>query len=503
MNDARAVVPLIQKRTEGIQVYPFVCYQNDVKVIPDAQHSYKAYFSTIESLVKTVDMKINGDFLEFSSKQILDLSAGIYKLEIWEIVDDKVHGIYPSSNVKKMKFTVVENALDLPQGTVSSLTLDEFKRELEQYVPHDGGTGGVSGSIDVQKRIVTINGKSIKIPNEVDLTGLASKDDLQGLAKQADLVNYAKRDELPKVNLDVPQRTVEVNGAKLTIPPAIDTSSFITRNELPTVSLNVSSRLLYINGASIKIPSEVDLSDYAQKKDVPQIVYDQSKRSLTINGVAVDLPASVDLSNYYTKAEVDTAINAHKVDLSGYLTIENADKKYTTNAEVQNMIKNMSGGKMPTIYDLSITLADMQRWGRDFPRFLHGDNAPFRIDVFDKNQVQKKAPEAGTDYVKGLDGVIKKLTGYTYTTGEWWASFDYILCRQKWVLTFSDRILSEAEDFDYTNLRYPQRDSIKVYLAPGDLLIDKNHNIFEVGFCWNNYNQKMAQLVQLNRGEGQ
>lgn len=499
MNDVRAVASLTQKRTEGVQVYPFVCYQDDVKVIPDNQHSYKAYFSTIESLVKTVDMSIKGDMVQFDSSQIRDLPAGIYRLEIWEVVDDVIHGIYPSD--RPLKFTVKENAMDLPEGTVSSLTLDEFKRELEQYVLHDGGTGSVSGSIDVQKRIVTINGKSIKIPNEVDLTGLASKDDIQGLVKQADLVNYAKRDELPKVNLDVPQRTVEVNGAKLTIPPAIDTSSFITRNELPTVSLDVSSRLLYINGASIKIPSEVDLSDYAQKKDVPQIVYDQSKRSLTINGVAVDLPASVDLSNYYTKAEVDTAINAHKVDLSGYLTIENADKKYTTNAEVQNMLKNI-GGKMPTIYDVSITLADVQNWFRDV-RFLHGDNVPFRIDVFDKNQVQKKAPEAGTDYVKGLDGVIKKLTGYTYTTGEWWASFDYMLFRQKWVLNLSDRILSEAEDFDYTNLRHPQRDSIKVYLAPGDLLIDKNRNIFEVGFCWNNYNQKIAQLVQLNRGEGQ
>ncbi|MEY8441781.1 hypothetical protein AALA17_03865 [Lactobacillaceae bacterium 24-114] len=141
MNGVRAVASLTQKRTEGVQVYPFVCYQDDVKVIPDNRHSYKAYFSTIESLVKTVDMSIKGDMVQFDSSQIRDLPAGIYRLEIWEIVDDVIHGIYPSD--RPLKFTVKENAMDLPEGTVSSLTLDEFEKRFNNIAKNIQSGGSV------------------------------------------------------------------------------------------------------------------------------------------------------------------------------------------------------------------------------------------------------------------------------------------------------------------------------------------------------------------------
>lgn len=142
MNSIRPLHPLIQKRTEGIKTYQFMCFQDGIKVIPDNEHSYKAYFSTVESLVKVVDMKIDGSLLEFDSKQLKDLPAGNYRFEIWEVIDDVVHGIYPSDS--SLKLTVKENLLDLPEGTVSSLTLDEFEKRFDEIAKNIESGGTVS-----------------------------------------------------------------------------------------------------------------------------------------------------------------------------------------------------------------------------------------------------------------------------------------------------------------------------------------------------------------------
>ena len=128
MNDVKALVPLVQKRTEGIQRYLFKCFQDQQEVTPDDRLTYIAKFATEDSLVKRVPMEITNGMLEFNSEQITDLPAGIYRLEIWEVKDDVIHGIYPSNRF--LKFTVIYNTQDLPTGKVSSLTLDEFKKQF-------------------------------------------------------------------------------------------------------------------------------------------------------------------------------------------------------------------------------------------------------------------------------------------------------------------------------------------------------------------------------------
>lgn len=130
MNDVKALVPLVQKRTEGIQRYLFKCFQDQQEVIPDDRLTYIAKFATEDSLVKRVPMKITDGMLEFNSEQITDLPAGIYRLEIWEVKDDVIHGIYPSNRF--LKFTVIYNTQDLPTGQVSSLTLDEFEKWFKE-----------------------------------------------------------------------------------------------------------------------------------------------------------------------------------------------------------------------------------------------------------------------------------------------------------------------------------------------------------------------------------
>ena len=130
MNDVKALVPLVQKRTEGIQRYLFKCFKDQQEVTPDDRLTYIAKFATEDSLVKRVPMEITNGMLEFNSEQITDLPAGIYRLEIWEVKDDVIHGIYPSNRF--LKFTVIYNTQDLPTGQVSSLTLDEFEKWFKE-----------------------------------------------------------------------------------------------------------------------------------------------------------------------------------------------------------------------------------------------------------------------------------------------------------------------------------------------------------------------------------
>lgn len=129
MNDVKVFSALVQKRTEGVQNYIFQCLQDNNSVIPEDKYIYKASFATEDSLVRTIEMKIEDGLLVFNSKQILDLPAGTYRLELWEMIDDVIHAIYPSD--RDLKFRVLSNSLDLPTGKVSSLTLDEFKKEFD------------------------------------------------------------------------------------------------------------------------------------------------------------------------------------------------------------------------------------------------------------------------------------------------------------------------------------------------------------------------------------
>lgn len=129
MNGLKALSELKQKRTEGVQTYFFQLMQNNRLAFPEDKYRYVASFATSDSLVKQVDMKINQGLIELDSDQILDLPAGVYRLEIYEMINDAIHAIFPSD--RDLKFTVLYNTMDLPSGTVSSLTLDEFRKQFE------------------------------------------------------------------------------------------------------------------------------------------------------------------------------------------------------------------------------------------------------------------------------------------------------------------------------------------------------------------------------------
>lgn len=409
MNDIRALTPLVQKRTEGIQTYYFQCLRDGAFLVPESRYTYQAAFATEESLIKQIPMAIDGNQLKFGSDQLLDLPAGVYKLEVWEIIGNAIHAIYPSD--RNMRFRVLSNSLDLPTGKVSSLTLDEFidrfnkaiinggSIDLTSYVKTDELKQQLAGlnipkvSLDPSNRVLTINGSKINIPDTVDLS------------------NYVTTDELPKVEYDADKHVLTINGTQVDLPANVDLSNYYNKSEVddklskvatgeavdltsylkvadadkkyatkqelpdvsdlakksdlddyakkamvPVISLDAEARKLTLNGTEINIPATVDLSGYATKQELPKITYDQATKSLTINGTKIELPSNVDLSGYYTKSEVDgklaQAASDGKVDLTGYLTKTDASKTYATKSELPDLTDYAKMSDLPSITDL-------------------------------------------------------------------------------------------------------------------------------------------------------
>jgi len=285
MNDLLVKDDLIQKRTEGIQEYRFQCYQNNKVIAPNKSHSYKACFATSDSLIKIIDMQITEAELEFSSEQLLDLPAGDYQLEIREIIDDKIHAIYPSD--RTLTFHIKQNNTDLPVGTVSSLTLDEFVSEFKRLVKVNSGSGtGANVSIDVNKRIITVDNKSLTIPEAVDVSKFVSKADLQALTKQIAGGSTTTRHGPTGFYLDRttdPIRYVFDNGCTLTLKSGFGN----------TIAGDGFSTNEYATSIGDSWPLANSIMSYAHGTVTPKIIEDTHSSPYAVyNGVVITNPVN-------------------------------------------------------------------------------------------------------------------------------------------------------------------------------------------------------------------
>ena len=93
--------------------------------------------------------------------------------------------------------TLIYDKIDTPEKFALALRVQHELSPDEDQADKDYRDADIS--IDIDKRTITINGKSLTIPEPVDLSGLASKDDIAGLVKQPDLSNYATKDDLKTV----------------------------------------------------------------------------------------------------------------------------------------------------------------------------------------------------------------------------------------------------------------------------------------------------------------
>lgn len=197
-----------QKRTDNLEKYLIQLIDDGKPTLLDQSVNYRAFITYNGSLVTPtgIELTIQDNQLVLDSAK-LDFPAGIYRFEIWAEKDGQ-RAIYPDTGMKRL--VINANATDLPNGTVTSLTLDEFIEQFKEAIKGIEGQGpNADISIDIDRRTITINGKSLTIPEPVDLGGLASKDDIAGLVKQTELANYAKKSEIPSTPDLTPYETKE------------------------------------------------------------------------------------------------------------------------------------------------------------------------------------------------------------------------------------------------------------------------------------------------------
>ena len=276
-----------QKRTDNLEKYLIQLIDDGKPTLLDQSVNYRAFITYDGSLVTPtgIELTIQDNQLVLDSAK-LDFPAGIYRFEIWAEKDGQ-RAIYPDTGMKRL--VINANAIDLPKGTVTSLTLDEFVKEFREATKGIEGQGpNADISIDVAKRTITINGKSLTIPEPVDLGGLASKDDIAGLVKQTELAEYVKKNDLPDLTgyakmSDLPSVTDLVNKSELAnyakksdlpvipdLTPFLKTADadkkFATKSEIPS-----------LDGYARK----TDLSNYATKDDLKTVTSNTTRHAPT------------------------------------------------------------------------------------------------------------------------------------------------------------------------------------------------------------------------------
>lgn len=349
------------------------------------------HISTSQYHIPSIPAKliIGSNNVNINSADLVNLPAGKYSLELWVSQKDGPHTtIYPSSG--SLALTIDKNADDLTDKTLTTLTLDDLRKDLHddvnnavKHIKVDPSSLDLSDyakkadvptvTLDVDKRTLTIDNHTINIPDSVDLS------------------SYAKSDQVPDVKYNAQTKTLTVNGVTVEIPSTIDLSDYYTKEQVeqqiknnkttvdltdyvkredladlakktdvPTVSLDAEKRTITINGTAINIPDSVDLSGYATKAELPKITLNVEKRQITVGDATLDVPGNVDLSDYYTKSQVDdklaTAAAGGKVDLSGYVKTEQLND-YAKKTDVPSVLYD-SNKKQLTINGVNVDLPD-------------------------------------------------------------------------------------------------------------------------------------------------
>lgn len=349
------------------------------------------HIDTNSAHVKNIPAKlvVGSNNVNINSADLVNLPAGKYSLELWVSQKDGPHTtIYPSSG--SLALTIDKNADDLTDKTLTTLTLDDLRKDLHadvadevKHIKVDPSMLDLSDyakkadvptvTLDIDKRTITIDKQTINIPNSVDLSG------------------YAKTSEVPNVKYNKDTKTLTVDGVTVEIPSTVDLSDYYTKEQVeqqiknnkttvdltdyvkreeladlakkqdvPTVALDAEKRTITINGTAINIPDSVDLSGYATKSELPKVTLDVAKRQIEVGDTTLDVPESVDLSNYYTKSEVDDKLAAAaaggKVDLSGYVKTEQLND-YAKKQDVPNVVYN-ADKKTLSINGVNVDLPD-------------------------------------------------------------------------------------------------------------------------------------------------
>lgn len=233
--------------------------------------------------------------------------------------------------------------------------------------------------------------KKTDLPKEPDLSGYETKqeasDTFATKAEVPSVEGLAKESDIPKVVLDVAKRTLTINGQTVDIPGNVDLSRFYTKDEVDkkltdiasggkvdltgyltkvaaddsyltkdSIVLDTDKRILKLGGQTINIPSSVDLSGYLTKTDAEEI-YAKKEDLPSLNGYAklTDIPSVTGLVK-----EAELADYAKKTDLAPYLKTADADKKYAEKAALDSYLTQTTASatyatkaEIPAVPDMS------------------------------------------------------------------------------------------------------------------------------------------------------
>ena len=157
------------------------------------------HISTSKYHIPSIPAKliIGSNNVNINSADLVNLPAGKYSLELWvSQKDGPKTTIYPSSG--SLALTIDKNADDLTDKTLTTLTLDDLRKDL-----HD----------DVADAV-----KHVKIdPSAIDSS------------------DYAKKSDVPAVTLDVNNRTLTIDKQTIDIPNNVDLSGYAKSEDVPNV----------------------------------------------------------------------------------------------------------------------------------------------------------------------------------------------------------------------------------------------------------------------------
>lgn len=223
----------------------------------------------------------------------------------------------------------------------------------------------------------------------VDLTGYLTKENAES--------TYAKKNELPQVSLDVNQRLLTIDGREIVIPASVDLSEYAKKSKIPSIIYDKTANTLTINDTTIPLPSEVDLFEYYTKSEVDE-KFDaiRSEGRLDLS----DYVTQHDLSRYVKKSELPP-----QPDLTSFETKENAERIYATKEEVSEiqLIPGRDGKNGKSAYEIA-QVNGFQGTESEWLQSLKGENGA-RGEKGDRGQEGKSAYEVAID--NGFKGTEK------------------------------------------------------------------------------------------------
>ena len=213
-----------------------------------------------------------------------------------------------------------------------------------------------SVAYNADTKTLTVNGQTVKVPAEIDLSDYAKKSDI----KTVDLTPYittesaegefAKKADVPQISYDADAKTLTVNGKKVTIPDSVDLGEYAKKSEIP---------------APVDLTPYVKKTDadvkYAAKSDIPSVIYDKDKKTLTVNGQVVDIPANIDLSGYMKSSDAETEFakksDVKNVDLTPYIKTADVEQEFAKKSDVPSVVYD-DNKKTLTVNGSTIDLSD-------------------------------------------------------------------------------------------------------------------------------------------------